>query len=66
MPKLVPPCKGCGKREVGEDRKTSCHSHCELYKQFQETSKKNKEEYHKSLIWVEYHAAQLKKSKGRK
>ena len=48
MPRLVPPCKGCGRRIVGEDRSTGCHSHCELYKQFQEASEKNKEEYHKS------------------
>ena len=66
MPRLVPPCKGCGKRIVGEDRDTGCHSHCEKYKQFQEMSAKKKEEYHKSLIWDKYHDAQLKKLKGRK
>lgn len=63
MPKIVPPCKGCGKREVGEDRKTGCHSHCELYKQFQEASKKNKEEYQKSLILEKYQDAMIKKTK---
>lgn len=61
MPRLVPPCKGCGKREVGEDRKTGCHSHCELYKQFQEASKRNKEEYRKSLIYDAYISKRLKR-----
>lgn len=66
MPRLVPPCKGCGRRIVGEDRDTGCHSYCERYKQFQEMSAKNKEEYHKSLIWDKYHEAQVKKLKGKR
>ena len=51
---------------ISEDRSTGCHSHCELYKQFQEASEKNKEEYHKSLIWDKYHEAQVKKLKGKR
>lgn len=66
MPRLHSPCLNCKDRVVGEDRKTGCHSHCELYKQFQEASEKNKEEYHKSLIWDKYHEAQVKKLKGKR
>lgn len=66
MPRLVPPCKGCGRRIIGEDRSTGCHSHCERYKQFQEASEKNKEEYQKSLIWEKYRDAMIKKSKRNK
>lgn len=63
MPRLVPPCKGCGRRIVGENRDTGCHSHCEEYKRFQEASAKNKEEYQKSLIWEKYRDAMIKKQK---
>lgn len=60
MPRLKVPCKDCSERHP------HCHGECEKYKKFQEDSSKNKEEYHKSLIWDKYHEAQVKKLKGRK
>mgnify|MGYP007022101411 CR=1 FL=1 len=60
MPRLKVPCKDCSERQP------HCHGKCEKYKQFQEDSAKNKEEYHKSLIWDKYHEAQVKKLKGKR
>lgn len=60
------PCKNCSRRVVGEDRETGCHSHCEDYKKFQELAAKDKEQYHKSLIWDKYYEAQVKKQKRKK
>ena len=60
MPRLKVPCKDCSERHP------HCHEECEKYKQFQEDSAKNKEEYHKSLIWDKYHEAQVKKLKGKR
>ncbi len=60
MPRLKVPCKDCSERHP------HCHGECEKYKQFQEASAKNKEEYHKSLIWDKYHEAQVKNQKRKK
>ena len=53
-------CKDCKDREVG------CHGKCEKYKKFLEESAKDKEKYHKSLIWDKYYEAQVKKQKRKK
>jgi hypothetical protein len=57
MPRLQAPCKDCPERTM------YCHGKCEKYEEYRKQSKKNKEEYRKSLIWENYRDAMIKKTK---
>jgi HKD family nuclease len=60
MSKPTAPCRNC------PDRELHCHGKCEKYKKFLDENIRDKEAYHKSLIWDKYHEVQAKKLKGKR
>ena len=60
MPRPKPPCKDY------PDRDEHCHGKCEKYIEYKEESQKNKEEFHKSLIYDKYFSNMIKRQRKKR